>query len=243
MDGLPSSIMLKRGDCVILPRGAAYSLTSASGPELADGNPESGKDGLGCFLVGGEFLLMSHHADAMFRCLLPPLIYRRKGVNQDALMKTLSYLLEELKRPRPSGDLMVKHLATRMLIHVLRDHIAEAALGSVGWWFALADETMAIALTRMHESPAHCWSLRELALQAGLSRSTFAKRFKDTVGVTPMEYLTRWRMILAGARLHWSEEPISRIASAFGYRSEEAFGRVFRSVMGASPARYRRDTW
>ena len=61
---------------------------------------------------------------------------------------------------------------------------------------------MAAAINAMHDDPAHRWTLGELAERAGMSRSIFALQFKETVGTSPMEYLTRWRMLLAGDRLH-----------------------------------------
>ncbi len=74
-----------------------------------------------------------------------------------------------------------------------------------------------------------------------MSRSIFALRFKETVGATPMEYLTRWRMLLAGDRLKSSDDSISEVASSLGYESESAFGKAFRRVMGCSPRQYSRD--
>ena len=71
-----------------------------------------------------------------------------------------------------------------------------------------------------------------------MSRSIFALRFKETVGETPMEYLTRWRMMLAGDKLITSGDSISAIASSLGYESESAFGKAFRRVMGRSPRQY-----
>ena len=73
-----------------------------------------------------------------------------------------------------------------------------------------------------------------------MSRSVFALRFKETVGATPMEYLTRWRMLLAGDRLKNSDDSISVIALFLGYESESAFGKAFRRVMGCSPRQYGR---
>jgi AraC-like DNA-binding protein len=70
--------------------------------------------------------------------------------------------------------------------------------------------------------------------------SIFALRFKETVGSTPMEYLTRWRMLLAGHRLTNSGEPISLIALSLGYESESAFSKAFRRAMVCSPRQYRR---
>ena len=55
-----------------------------------------------------------------------------------------------------------------------------------------------------------------------------------------MEYLTRWRMLLAGDRLKTLDEPICDIASSLGYESESAFGKAFKRVMGCSPGQYSR---
>ena len=73
-----------------------------------------------------------------------------------------------------------------------------------------------------------------------MSRSTFALKFKATVGASPMDYLTRWRMMLAGDRLRNPGDPISAIALSLGYESESAFSTAFKRVMGSSPRRYAR---
>jgi AraC-like DNA-binding protein len=74
-----------------------------------------------------------------------------------------------------------------------------------------------------------------------MSRSTLAFKFKQTVGTSPMEYLTRWRMLLAGDRLVNSNQPVSAIAQALGYESDSAFSTAFKRVMGCSPRQYVRD--
>jgi AraC-like DNA-binding protein len=92
----------------------------------------------------------------------------------------------------------------------------------------------------MHDEPARGWTLQELAQHVGMSRSTFALKFKETVGEPPMEYLTRWRMLLAGDRLENSSDPVSVIALSLGYESESAFSTAFKRVMGCSPRQYAR---
>ncbi len=56
-----------------------------------------------------------------------------------------------------------------------------------------------------------------------------------------MEYLTRWRMMLAGDRLKNSSDGLSAIAQSLGYESGSAFGKAFRRVMGCSPRKYTRS--
>ena len=53
-----------------------------------------------------------------------------------------------------------------------------------------------------------------------------------------MEYLTRWRILLAGNRLKNSDDSLYAIALSLGYEPESAFGKAFRRVMGCSPRRY-----
>jgi AraC-like DNA-binding protein len=60
------------------------------------------------------------------------------------------------------------------------------------------------------------------------------------VGATPMEYLARWRLLLAADRLKNSSDGLSVIAQSLGYVSESAFGKAFRRVMGCSPRQYTR---
>jgi methylphosphotriester-DNA--protein-cysteine methyltransferase len=66
-----------------------------------------------------------------------------------------------------------------------------------------------------------------------MSRSTFALKFKQTVGASPMEYLTRWRMLLAGDKLTNSSDPISVIALSLGYESESASSTAFKGAWAA----------
>jgi len=133
-----------------------------------------------------------------------------------------------------------KHCSQIDQVQALRLHLTDAASAGQGWLSALSDKHMSIAITSMHHDPGHGWTLQSLAERVGLSRSVFALRFRETVGSTPMEYLTRWRMVLATDRLKNSSEGLGTIAQSLGYESESAFGKAFRRVMGCSPRQYAR---
>ena len=60
------------------------------------------------------------------------------------------------------------------------------------------------------------------------------------LGQPPMQYLTRWRMQLASARLRDTDAKHLHIANAVGYDSEAAFSRAFKREVGVSPAAWRR---
>jgi AraC-like DNA-binding protein len=127
-----------------------------------------------------------------------------------------------------------------MLLQALRIHLTEDATKRAGLLFALADEHMSAALYAMHAEPARPWTVEELAQTAKMSRSNFALRFKETVGNTPLDYLRRWRMVLAQERLSNSEATISEVATELGYESESAFSTAFKRVLGTSPREFRR---
>jgi AraC-like DNA-binding protein len=172
--------------------------------------------------------------------VLPPIVHLRKESDKAALRWSLERMMQELREPQPGGFLVAQHLAYTILVQALRLHLAEGLKGGVGWLFALADKQMSAAINAMHDDPAHRWTLQELAERAAMSRSTFALKFKETVGESPMEYLTRWRMLLAADKLVSSSDPISVIALSLGYESESAFSTAFKRVMGCSPRQYSR---
>jgi AraC-like DNA-binding protein len=190
-----------------------------------------------CFGVGGYFAFAGPHADILLE-VLPPVIHIREEADKAALRWCLEQLMRELREPRPGGSLIAEHLTHMLLVLALRLHMAQGPGGGVGWLFALADKQISKAIHAMHADPARRWTLETLARIAGLSRSTFALKFKGAVGVSAMDYLTRWRMLRAADRLANSSDPISVIAPSLGYGSESAFSTAFKRVMNCSPRRY-----
>ena len=83
-------------------------------------------------------------------------------------------------------------------------------------------------------------TLASIARAAGLSRSALAGRFKAVLGMTPMGYLTIWRMLKARDLLEASPLPIDAIGAQVGYESQAAFTRAFRRHFGHGPGAARR---
>ncbi|ADV81467.1 AraC family transcriptional regulator [Terriglobus saanensis] len=251
VEGVPEPVLLKAGDCFLLPRGLPFCLTTDLSLTpmdfhtfLAERKFESTvpcREGSEWYIVGGYFVLTGSHADILLK-FLPPIVHIRKESDKATMRWSLERMKEEVRNPQPGSSLMAQQLAYMMLVQALRLHLAEGAKGGVGWLFALADQQMRTAITCMHDDPGHPWTLQNLAERVGMSRSVFALRFKATVGTTPMEYLTRWRMLLAGDKLKHSDDAISVIASSLGYESDSAFGKAFRRIMGCSPRQHSRGS-
>jgi AraC-like DNA-binding protein len=250
VDGVAEPVRLTAGDCFLLPRGRPFRLASdlaltpvnaASAYRTArPGGLLSMGGGGDCLIVGGYFALTGKQASVLLG-VLPPIVHIRKEADRAALRWSLERMTLELRERQPGDVLVVQHLAYMMLVQALRLCLAEGARGGVGWLYALADRRMSAAISAMHDDPAHRWTLQALAERAGMSRTSFAVKFKQTVGVSPMDYLVRWRMMLAGDRLTHSSDPLSAIAQDLGYESESAFSTAFKRVMGCSPRQYGRD--
>ncbi len=250
VEGVSDAVRLTAGDCVLLPRGRPLRLGSdmALAPVDAEtffsaareGGVATLNGGGDFFGIGGYFEFAGSHADVLLG-VLPPIVHIQKESDQAALRWCLERLMQELREPQPGGSLVAEHLAHMLLVQALRLHMAEGSRAGVGWLFALADKRMSAAINAMHENPARRWTLQTLAEVSAMSRSTFALRFKETVGESAMEYLTRWRMLLAADRLTNSGDSIFIIAPSLGYESESAFSTAFKRVMGCSPRQYVRE--
>ena len=249
VDGVPDPVLLQAGDCFLLPRGLPFRLTTdlslqpvAFNVALARGDLQNGSTGVepdARYIAGGHFLFTGGHADMLLQ-LLPPIVHIRSESGKATMRWSLERMREELHDPQPGGSLITQQLACMMLVQALRLHLNDQAGNSRGWLRALADKHMGVAIASLHNEPGRQWTLQLLSERVGLSRSILALRFREIVGTTPMEYLTRWRMLLAADRLKNSTEGLSAIAQSLGYNSESAFGKAFRRVMGSSPRQYAR---
>jgi AraC-like DNA-binding protein len=248
VEGVPEPVHVTAGDCLLLPRGRPFRVASDLALPSIDlsgltpsvnGGVNSHNGGGDFFSVGGYFTLTGDHAPILLG-LLPPIVHIRKESDKAVLRWCLERLRQELREPQPGGFLVAQQLASLMLVQALRLHLAEGTSGSVGWLFALSDKQMSAAIHAMHANPARRWTLKLLAECVGMSRTAFTLKFRDTVGVSAMDYLTRWRMLLAGDRLMNSDDPISSIAQSLGYESESSFSTAFKRVVGVSPRQYGR---
>jgi AraC-like DNA-binding protein len=247
VEGIAEAVRLEEGDGFVLPSGRPFRLASdlavpsvdaaAIFPAARSGGVVTVNGGGDFSLAGSRFAVSGNHAD-MLVGLSPPIVHIREEGDQTALRWSIDRMMEELRSARPGGALVAQHLAHMILVQALRVHLAECFGRGHGWFYALADEHLSRAIAAIHADPARDWTLRELGQRAGMSRSTFALRFRQVVGETPMDYLARWRMMLACDQLENGDHSISRMAPALGYRSESAFSTAFKRVIGCSPREY-----
>jgi AraC-like DNA-binding protein len=247
VDGERDPIGLASGDCVLLPNGRRFVIARDLALEtmrFAELPPSDWNGGIAtvngggdAMMLGGHFDYSGAHTDLLFGAL-PAIVRLRDETDKAGLRWALERMRQELSGGQPGADLVVQHLAHLLLVQALRLYLDQGAGRGVGWLFALGDRRIAAAIGGMHADPGARWTLPALAATAGMSRSKFAARFKKLSGSSPIDYLTRWRMLLAGERLIRRGEPVSAIALSLGYDSEAAFSTAFKRVMGCAPRKY-----
>ncbi len=172
---------------------------------------------------------------------LPRLIHLRGGGAGDAVLRSLVELaVSESSSQQAGSDCALARLSELLFVEIVRRYVATLPPENVGWFAGLRDENIGRALQKLHDRPAHAWSLEELAKEVGMSRSTLAERFTHLVGVPPIQYLAQWRIQLAASLLRSSTASLAEVADRIGYGSEGALSRAFKRWVGVAPAVYRR---
>ena len=150
-----------------------------------------------------------------------------------AIASTLDLLFAEAFADCCGRQAALDRLIEYFLILLLR-HVIDSNMLDKGILAALNDVRLSRSITAMHEHPEQTWTLESLAVEAGMSRARFAVHFRETIGATPLEYLTDWRMCVAQTLLRRGKS-IKAIALAVGYQSPAALRRVFTKKFGMSP--------
>lgn len=245
VDGI-EPITMEAGDFVLLPATPAFTmsgfdrvparmidphLAAGSQEEVRHGDPDGPPD---VRLLGGYFLFDSPDA-AFLSSLFPPLVHLRCA---DRLSTLVRLVRDEALESLPGRDLILSRLVEALLVQALRT--AQGIANRPSLLRGLGDARLSLALRRMHADPARSWTVAQLAKEAAMSRSAFFERFARVVGVSPMEYLLSWRMIVAKDLLRSQDVSLAEVAERTGYSSSATFGIAFARHVGQAPRRYAR---
>ncbi|WP_454652730.1 AraC family transcriptional regulator [Bradyrhizobium liaoningense] len=232
-NGAPSIIvasaskLLRNATCDPLERDSNGNLLAGEGSD---------------FVMIGGLLEVDEQRCGFLRESLPPVLHV-SGQKEEAskLRWLLTELAEETIRERAGSMTAITHLAKLLFVEALRLHIETTKSMRAGWLTALDDRRISIALRSIHSKPSYRWSLEELAKLSGMSRTSFAVRFREVVGLPPLAYVLNWRMRLAERELSETDHSVADIAWSLGYCSESAFSNAFSRATGLSPGRFRKE--
>ncbi len=246
---LTAPMRLGEGDVVLIPNSLAHILSAnpdtpplplAEGLALARRHADEAPASECANLLCAE-ITFDHAARHPLADVLPEVIHIPSSDADigDGVRVLAGLLTEEAGGKRPGSEVVVAGLLDALLVLIVRHWLDTQQTPNSGWLSALKDKKIVRTLAAMHHRPDHPWTVAELADQAGMSRSTFARRFPQLVGLTPLEYLAQWRMNVAAKLLRTTAMSVESVALGVGYESATAFGNAFRGRFSIAPGRYR----
>jgi AraC-like DNA-binding protein len=177
--------------------------------------------------------------------------FQREGATQDTIVRALDDMFALVQQHMKSG--LAEPLPERNAINaVVRSRRAYEELA------AWVDEQLQPLLTsrsaattprqlvralvaRVHADYAEDISLQAFANEHGVSLAYFSRLFKDEVGMTFSDYLTRVRIEKAKELLEHRDLRLSDISGLVGYDDPKYFSQIFRKVAGISALDYQRS--
>lgn len=160
-------------------------------------------------------------------------------VRDERIKHGILALHQELLAPSPAGELFVGHIARGITAHYLHTYCGHLdAPIPAGQKLAPADlkRVQELIESRLDSKP----SLDELAATLGLSVASFCRRFKNSTGLPPYQYLLHARVARAKQALQRRGQSLSELALSLGFYDQSQFTNTFRRIVGVSPRDYMR---
>ncbi|MEJ8567748.1 AraC family transcriptional regulator [Elongatibacter sediminis] len=217
---------LETGDFIFLAPGSDHKLCGDDA-----GDPDT-------LLLCGYCAFDSADDDVLTRALPGFVLLRRDELDQwPWLLRTLDHLGAEYQSGAPGSELTVNKLTEVLLVQLLRADFGRRQ--DTGIISALRDKRIASALAAIHEQPGDDWTIERAADVAAMSRSGFARRFKELLEQSFFDYLTKLRMRNARDLLTSSTLSVGDIGERVGYQSELSFVKAFKKQHAVTPRAYR----
>ena len=232
---------LADGDLILFMPHAAQHFLSYSPAHLPSNMDATRLTNLGegeAGFVCGEIELAVPQSP-LWRTLPAEIVIRRTEAGEISA-RLIELIIAESATHRFGSVSVIERLCDSLFILVMR-HCIETNLVRQGVFAAMQDRRLATVLNLIHGEPWHPWTIAEFCDRVGLSKTALIDNFKKSIGASPVEYLTDWRMQIAA---QWLKEPgmtIDRVAGRCGYDSVPAFSKAFKRSLGVSPGAYRRS--
>lgn len=160
---------------------------------------------------------------------------------QDPLLQGMVWALRaEVEGTRVAGQLLVDSLRTAVAIHLLRNYCTtQPKLASYAG--GLSETKLKQIREYIQENLERDIKLTELAAIAQISPYHFLRLFKQTVKITPHQYILQCRIEKAKSLLRDSQLSIPEIALQVGFCDRSHLARCFKQMLGMTPKQFQRS--
>lgn len=158
---------------------------------------------------------------------------------RDPQIELIAQLMQaELQQGKCGTQLYLDSLANLLAIHLLRHYTAYPA-SLRAYEGGLAATKLRQVLNYISTYVEQDITLSDLAEIAGMSQCYFVSLFKQSMGITPWQYVVQQRLERAKGLLRQGELTLAQIAIGCGFNSQSHFTEQFRKATGVTPKRYR----
>lgn len=170
--------------------------------------------------------------------------FPRKIGSQESITIQLAELLMHIEMEYMSEqkgyDLMVKALLLQFLTLVIRHCFSEQGSVSKKHISSNAAEKIRSVIVYLEAHYAEEISLRSISEKFSISIPYLCSTFKAFTGVAPIDFLIRYRILMAKTMLDTTEMSVIAISENCGFGSLSNFNHLFKALTGASPMEYRK---
>lgn len=158
---------------------------------------------------------------------------------QDSLVRSIALALaDEVDSQQPAGKLYAESLVNALAVHLLRHYSTDSLIPDLQFGGLPAHKLRRVN-EFVQENLERDLSLAEIAQAAELSPFHFARSFKQTTGLTPIQFLTQRRVEQAKQLLVRDELPLVEIGLRVGFKNQSHFTTLFRRLTTMTPKAYR----
>jgi len=246
--------VVEAGEMVVCFSGLGHTLSQGDGNQvirilpfeeiMSGGNnifhPDDRNPSPYTSLVCGVFLLHDTLLNPLLTAL--PNVLKFSVTNPKdypRLHGVVNLMIQEFQHQTVGNSFVLQRYLEILCAEAIRAHVDSLSDQAIGWFSALKDPVIGRAIEIIHAQPGYKWSVKTLADRVTISPSRFAARFSETLGESPMVYITKWRMYIASQMLDENQHSIDQIANDVGYESMAAFSRAFKRHVGLPPATWR----
>ncbi len=261
IEELKISRRLNAGDFIIITKKCACKVSDSPQSEIIDlqewlrlnppgpdGTFKVEGEGEITNFIGGPFFFENHESHPLLR-VLPTFLHFSGTAGRDGeggnvvdwFKTTLDFISSETSSRKAGAETVITRLSDILFIQAVRAYAGAVSDEQPNWFSAATDPQIGEAIANIHRTPHSPWTVEQLAILSGMSRSAFANRFTKLVGEPPLRYLSRWRMHKAIEMIRENRLTTAEIASGVGYESEAAFSKAFKKWSGYGPGAYRRS--
>jgi AraC-like DNA-binding protein len=242
------NISVKHMEIVMIPHGNMHWIADNASSPIQPSQNASAACELGAPLFqSGEYTnkiicgIVHYEKDILHPIIdsLPDVLHLKDIKDNDPLWMTVTLIDLEMQGQYESKSSIIDRLTEVLFLQILNKHVKENQ-ESKGFFAALKDPRIHKILGLIHQNSAEPWSLEQLGDAVGMSRSTLSRQFKNTLGMTPLNYVKSWRMMRGHHLIKFTNKSLEQIAEIVGFSTARTFNKAFKTYYGFTPSELRK---